>query len=156
MVEGAFEFGGDDVARAYFTNGDRQDIRAGQGGTLAAGVHYKLAGSPWDFAATLGYKFVRTEDFHVDVGVDRVVVKLVGNYAWRHDWWVEAGPVWHTHIRFNGDDFVPDIRFDDAFGGTVGVGWNFIGLTYTNIHYHSGITGDLDASNVGAIVRWKF
>ena len=156
VLEGAFEAGGDNVARVFYLNGDTQDIRAGQGGTLAIGAHYQVAGTPWDFAATVGYKFVRTSDYHSDIGIDRVVFKFVGSYDLGRGLWIDAGPVLHTDTRFNGDGFVPDIKFDDAVGATVGVGWRWIGVTYTNIHYHSPITGSLDASNGGVSFTWKF
>ncbi len=156
VLEGAFEAGGDNVARVFYVNGDTQNIRAGQGGTLAIGAHYQLADTPWDFAATVGYKFVRTSDYHSDLGIDRIVFKFVGSYALGRGLWIDAGPVLHTDTRFNGDGFVPDIKFDDAVGATVGVGWRWIGLTYTNIHYRSPLTGSLDASNAGISFTWKF
>ncbi len=156
VLEGAFEAGGDNVARVFYINGDTQNIRAGQGGTLGVGAHYQVADTPWDFAATIGYKFVRTSDYHSDLGIDRIVFKFVGSYALGRGLWIDAGPVLHTDTRFNGDGFVPDIKFDDAVGATVGVGWRWIGLTYTNIHYHSPLTGSLDASNAGVSFTWKF
>ena len=156
VLEGAFEAGGDNVAKVFYANGDTQNIRAGQGGTLSIGAHYQLADSPLDFMATVGYKFIRTADYHTDLGIDRVVFKFVGSWALGNGWWINAGPVLHTDTRFNGDGFVPDIRFDDAVGGTVGFGWRWIGLTYTNIQYHSPITGSLDASNGGISFTWKF
>lgn len=156
VLEGAFEAGGDNVARVFYRNGDTQDIRAGQGGSLSVGAHYQLTHSPLDFIATVGYKFVRTSDYHSDLGIDRVVFKFVASCALGRGWWIDAGPVLHTDTRFNGDGFVPDIEFDDAVGGTVGVGWRWIGLTYTNIHYHSPLTGSLDASNGGISFTWKF
>jgi len=156
VLEGAFEAGGDNVARVFYRNGDTQNIRAGQGGTLSIGAHYQLADSPLDFSATVGYKLVRTSDYGSDLGIDRVVFKFVGSYALGSGWWIDAGPVLHTDTRFNGDGFVPDIKFDDAVGGTVGVGWRWIGLTYTNIRYHSPLTGSLDASNGGLSFTWKF
>ena len=58
--------------------------------------------------------------------------------------------------RFNGDGFVPDVRFDDAVGGTVGFGWRSIGLTYTNIQCRSPLTDSLDANNGGISFTWEF
>lgn len=50
----------------------------------------------------------------------------------------------------------PDASFDDAVGGTAGADWRWIGIAYTNIHYSSALTGDVDASNVGVTLAWKF
>jgi len=111
---------------------------------------------PIDFAATVGYKFVRTSDYNTDLGIYRVVLKFTGTYALPNHFWIDAGPVLHTDTRLQGDGYVPDVHFDDAWGVTVGAGWRWIGVTYTNIHYNSELTGRLDASNVGATFTWKF
>jgi hypothetical protein len=156
MAEVAAEFGGDDAIEVFYRNGDRQTIRAGQGVTLSGGVHYQLPSAPLDFAATVGYKFVTTSDYHTDLGIYRVVFKLTGTYELPRHFWVDAGPVWHTAVRLNGDGYVPDVDFDDAFGGTVGAGWRWIGLSYTFIKYKSPATGDVSADNVGITAAFKF
>lgn len=156
VLEAAGEFGGDDVVRVFYTNGDTQDLRAGQGLTVSAGVHYEPVSFPIDFAATVGYKFVRTRDFNSDLGINRIVLKFTGTYALPNHFWVDAGPVLHTSTKVNGDGFIPDINFDDAVGVTIGAGWYWFGISYTNIHYSSAVTGNVDASNVGITATWKF
>ena len=98
VAEVAAEFGGDDAIEVFYRNGDRQTIRAGQGVTLSGGVHYQLPSAPLDIAATVGYKFVRTSDYHTDLGIYRVVFKLTGTYELPRNFWVDAGPVWHTAV----------------------------------------------------------
>jgi len=156
MLELSGEFGGDNVAQVFFTDGGSQDIKAGQGVTIAGGLHYQPAGFPIDFSATVGYKFVRTRAYNTDLGMDRVVLKFTGTYMLPNHFWVDAGPVWHTSVHLNGDGYIPDVDFDDAVGGTVGLGWRWIGLTYTDIHYNSPETGRIDGSNVGVTFAWKF
>jgi hypothetical protein len=107
-----------------------------------------------DFAATVGYKFVRTEVYDSDLGVDRVVFKLTGTAALGNHFWVTAGPVWHTGVKLNGDGFIEDVDFDDAVGGMAGFGWRWLGVTYTYIKYKAfGET--INASN-GVGFSWKF
>jgi hypothetical protein len=156
VLEAAGEFGGDNVVKVFYRNGDTQDIRAGQGVTISVGAHYQPRSFPVDFAATVGYKFVTTSDYHTDLGIYRVVLKFTGTYALPNHFWVDAGPVVHTATRLKGDGYVPDIDFDDSVGVTVGAGWRWIGLTYTNMRYHSALTSGVDASNVGATFTWKF
>ncbi len=156
VLEAGAEFGGDNVVKVFYRNGDTQDIRAGQGVTLAVGAHYQPVSLPIDFAATVGYKLERTSDYHTDLGMYRVVLKFTGTYALPNHFWVDAGPVLHTGTRLNGDGYVPDIDFNDAVGVTVGAGWRWIGVTYTNMRYNSALTGGVDASNVGATFTWKF
>jgi hypothetical protein len=156
VLEAAAEFGGDNVVKVFYTNGDTQDIRAGQGVTLSGGLHYQLPRFPLDSAATVGYKFVRTSDYHTDLGINRVVFKVTGTYELPRHFWIDAGPVWHTAVKLNGDGYVPDIDFDDAIGVTAGFGWRWFGVTYTGIRYSSPLTGGVDANNVGVTATWKF
>jgi hypothetical protein len=156
VLEAAGEFGGDNLVKVFYTDGGSQDIRAGQGVRLSIGAHYQPVSFPIDFAATVGYKFVRTADYHTDLGVDRVVFQFTGTYALPSHFWVDAGPVWHTGVKLNGDGYIPDIKFDDAVGVTVGAGWRWIGVSYTNIRYTSPLTGGVDASNGGVTFTWKF
>ncbi len=163
VLEGAAEFGGDNLVEVLFTDGGSQHIKAGQGVTLGGGIHYRPLSLPVDLAATVGYKFVRTAAYNTDLGVDRVVIKFTGTVPLGNHWWIDAGPVWHTGIKLNGDNLptidggrVPDVNFDDAVGGTVGFGWRWIGVSYTYIKYRGPFDGSVDASNVGVTFGWKF
>jgi len=150
------DFGGDNVARVFYTDGSTQDIKAGQGVTPAAGMHYQLAAAPVDFAVMVGYKFVTTRASNADIHIDRVEVKALGTYELPKHFWLDAGPVWHTGIRFHGGGYIPDFSFNDATGATVGFGWRWIGIAYTHIRYSSAITGDVDASNIGLTLAYEF
>jgi hypothetical protein len=156
VLEGAAEFGGDNLVEVFYRNGDSQNIKAGQGVTLAGGIHYRPVSLPVDFAATVGYKFVRTGSYNSDLGVDRVVFKFTGTLPLPNHFWVTAGPVWHTGVKLNGDGYVEDVDFDDAVGGMVGFGWRWLGVSYTNIKYRGPFAGSVDASSGGVTFAWKF
>jgi hypothetical protein len=155
VLEAAGEFGGDDLFKVYYRHGGSQTIRAGQGVTVDGGVHYRPVSVPIDFAATVGYKFVRTAVYDSDLGVDRVVFKFTGTADLGSHFWVTAGPVWHTGVKLNGDGFIDDVDFDDAVGGLAGFGWRWLGVTYTYIKYKA-FDQTIDASNVGVGFSWKF
>jgi hypothetical protein len=156
VLEAGGEFGGDNLVEVFYRDGGSQNIKAGQGVTVDGGVHYRPVSLPIDFAATVGYKFVRTAAYNTDLGVDRVVFKLTGTAPLGNHFWITAGPVWHTGIKLNGDGYVPDINFDDAVGGMAGLGWRWFGVTYTYIKYRGPFVGSVDASNVGFSFAWKF
>jgi hypothetical protein len=156
VLDSAAEFGGDNLVDVFYRHGGTQHIKAGQGVTLGGGIHFRPAALPIDFAATVGYKFVRTAAYNTDLGVDRVVIKLTGTVPLPNHFWVTAGPVWHTGTKLNGDGFVPDVDFDDAVGGMVGFGWRWVGVSYTNIKYRGAFSGSVDASNGGVTFTWKF
>ena len=155
VLDAAGELGGDDLVKVFFRNGDTQTIRAGQGVTVGGGVHYRPVALPVDFAATVGYKYVRTAADNIDPSVSRVVIELTGTVPVGNHFWVTAGPVWHTSTKLDGDGRLPDVNFDDAVGGMVGFGWRWVGVRYTNIKYRSPY-GDFNASSGGVFLAWKF
>jgi hypothetical protein len=154
VLEADAEFGGNKVLDTLYSNGYEelaQAVPVGQGATLALGAHYKLPDLPIDFAATVGYKYL----FSTETGVNmsRVVAKLTGTYQLPLNFWLDAGPVWHTDTTLRGTSY--DINFGDAVGVTIGAGWQWIGVSYTNIKYSSAQTGDVDGSNFGITFTWK-
>lgn len=156
VFEGDLEYGGDDIATLEFVDGSSQDIKTGQGVTLALGGHYRAAGSPFSMRGTIGYKYVTTKASNADISIGRTVFELVGNYLFANDWWVAAGLTHHSGIKFDGDGFAPDIDFKDATGPTLEVGWRWIALSYTNLEYKGKYGGEADASSVGLTLVSKF
>jgi hypothetical protein len=156
VVEAVGEFGGDNVAQVTYTNGSTQNIKAGQGLTLALGLHFRPPGLPLDFAGTVGYKFVTTADTNSSLGIDRVVIKLTGTLQLPLSFYVDAGPVWHTDTKVHGGGYFDDIHFNDAAGVTVGAGWRWVGVSYTHITYTSAQTTSVDGSSVGLDFTFKF
>lgn len=156
MVQGDLEYGGDNLVTLTFTNGSTQKIKAGQGATLSLGGHYRPAVSHWDFSATIGYKFVSNASSNSDLNVSRMVYKVLGEYRFDNDWWLAAGPVMHSGAKLDGDGFVPDVKFKSATGALIGVGWKWVGLTYTTIKYKGPFPGSADASSIGVSLTGKF
>jgi hypothetical protein len=152
------EFGGDEVASVLFTNGSDQGVDAGQGVTLAIGMHYRPAGWDVDFSGTLGYKFVTTAASNADIGITRSVFQVLATYDPADSWWIAAGPVWHNGVKFDADGYGANIDFGSATGLTVQAGWKWIGLTYTNMEYteiYRGREINYDASAIGLTLRWR-
>ncbi len=155
VLEGGFEFGGDRLIELTFTDGSRQHLTAGQGGTIAAGLQYRPAGLPrLSIAGTVGYKFVTNASENANIGITRVPVELVGRYMLDRDWWAGAGVVMHNSITINGDGFLPDATLDASAGPTLEVGWRWIALTYTAMDYTDEVGQTFDASAIGVMFRW--
>jgi hypothetical protein len=150
----ALELGGDNVARVYFTNGSSQDVKAGQGGTLAIGGHYRAATAPLDLVATLGYKFVTTAASNSSIGITRAVIQVVGLYDPNGEWFFGGGPVAHVGTTFDGGGLTPDVSFDPSLGLTLQAGWKWIALTGTLMTYKAN-GASVDASAIGLSLRWR-
>lgn len=138
-VAGGFEFGGDDLATVYFTDGSSTTLHAGQGLLISVGGHYQPSkNSPWDVMLTAGYKYDHAGADNGDVSFDHIPVELIGSYQWSNGIRVGVGPVYHTNVEFKGSGDLgsqPTLKYNNAFGGEVQLGWKFVALTYTFISY---------------------
>ncbi len=149
VVEFGLEFGGDKIAEVLFTDGSRQSVVAGQGGTIAAGVDYRAsATSPVSVRATVGFKFVSTKADNANIGVTRFPLELVGSYHIDKDWRVGVGVAAHTAVKFHADGLGQDISFGSAVGATAEVAWRWVGVTVTPMAYTSGNT-KVNATAIG-------
>lgn len=150
------EFGGDEVAKVYFANGDTQSVRAGQGMSLGVGGHYRPADSKWDFSGTVGFKYTSTKAVNTNINMNRTVFEFRVDRFLEDGWWIGAGPVVHTGIRFNADGLAPNLGFDSATGLTAKVGWRWIALSYTGITYKDEFKNSYAASSVGVSLIGRF
>ncbi|MCU0624169.1 MAG: hypothetical protein MUF53_09935 [Gemmatimonadaceae bacterium] len=152
VVEFGIEGGGDRIATVTFTDGSRQSVRGGQGGTLAAGALWvPSADLPVSLRATVGFKFQTTAADNVSIWMRRFPVEVVGSWHLSPDWRVGAGFVRHIRPRFTAENLVPDIAFNDGNGATLEVGWRVVALTYTTMAYDG-----VNANAIGATLIWPF
>ena len=156
VVSGALEFGGDKVATVIYTDNTTQSVNAGQGVTLSVGGHYRFSSIPLDIMATAGYKYVTTKASNANIYIGRVVPALQVSYWFTDSWWAGVGPTWHTNNEFRGGQLVQNLKFDNALGETVQVGWRWVALSYTNIKYKDQFQNKYDASNVGLALIGRF
>jgi hypothetical protein len=151
------DFGGDDIARLSFTDGDTQDVKAGQGIGIGIGGWFRPAASvPFELQGLLGYKVVFTAADNADIKVTRSTLQLNGVYRFPNNWYVGAGYVQHMSPELDGDGFFEDVEFDDANGFNAEVGWRWIALHCTKIEYSTPGYEDVDASNVGIRFTYRF
>jgi hypothetical protein len=136
LIRGALEIGGDRVAEVYFTNGEKQSVRAGQGGSIAIGSEFQMPHvERLLFQATVGYKYVTTQADNVHIRLTRVPILVTGNWMATKKLRLGAGIATHQAIRFKTDGLGQDIAFDGATGPTFEVAYSGIGLTYTAMKY---------------------
>jgi len=153
VLESRLEAGGDRVATVQFEDGSEQHVVSGQGATFAAGAQLRpRVGSPFAVRATAGVKFMTTKATNADIYLLRVPLELVGTYDFAGDFHVGGGYVRHTALRFHGGGIADDVKFKDANGGTVELGWRWVALAYTKIDYTDEFGNRYDASNVGLVL----
>lgn len=150
------EFGGDEVAKLYFTDNSTQSVNAGQGVTLDVGGHYRPYQSALDFVGTVGYKYVTTKASNATITLTRTVFEFRADYWLNRDVWIGAGPVMHTGIKLNSGGFAQNLGFDNATGVTAKFGWNLLALSYTAMKYKDEFGTTYSANNFGLSLVARF
>jgi hypothetical protein len=155
------DFGGDEVATVYFEDDESQDLKAGQGVAFSVGGYFRpIESSPFEIEASVGYKYTTTQAENADINVSRTLLQLEALYRWPNGFYVGAGLMQHLSPQLDGDGFFEDVRFDDATGLNVEIGWRWISLHYTDISYTNEfldfIGEEVDASHVGLRFTYRF
>ncbi len=154
LISAAYEFGGDEVAKVYFTNGENQSIEAGQGLSGALGVQYQFPKvEKLLLRTTVGYKYgyVReTENAHIRL--TRVPIHFTANWMATKKIRLGAGLVTHQLIRFNADGFGEDIRFKGASGPIFEIAYDAIGISYTAMKYTDQAGIIYSANSIGVTI----
>lgn len=157
MVQGDLDLGGDDLATVSFVDGSSQDIAAGQGIVVSGGGYFRpITTSPFELQGLVGFKYVTTKASNADINVSRIVWQLLGIYRFENGWYAGGGLVQHTSTSLDGDGFFEDVDFDDATGFDAEFGWRWVGLHYTSIEYENDVIKNVDASNVGVRLSYRF
>jgi hypothetical protein len=150
LIRGALEMGGDNVAEVYFTNGEKQSVKAGQGGSIAIGGEFQMPHvERLLFSATVGYKYVTTQADNVHIRLTRVPIQVTGNWMATKKLRLGAGIATHQAIRFKTDGLGQDISFEGATGPTFEVAYSGIGLTYTAMTYKDQDKHSYSANAIG-------
>lgn len=150
LIKGALEFGGDKISEVYFTNGDKQSVRAGQGGTLTVGAQVEVPGAErLLFHASAGIKYVTTKADNAHIRLTRVPVLLTANWMATQKLRLGAGLAMHRGIRFKADGIGEDVKFQAASGPVVEIAYREIGLSYTAMKYKDEFKNSYSANAIG-------
>lgn len=156
VFDGTLEMGGDMLLELTFTDGSKQKIYTGQGGTISFGAEARPSGMPnLGIRGLAGFKFTSTAADDANIMFTRIPIEVVASYYLPRDVRIGAGLAYHTAVKFNGDGFVSDVNFDPAAGATVELGWKWAALTYTAMEYQAN-GGSIDASAIGLSFSWVF
>jgi hypothetical protein len=157
LAGAALELGGDKIADIYFTNGETQSVRAGQGISVAAGGQLQIPGAEkWLFRSTVGFKYVTTAADNVHIRLTRIPIIVSGNYMATPKLRLGAGLAMHTAIRFNTDGLGEDYKFKGASGPVFEIAYAGVGLSYTVMKYKDEENARYSANAVGLSFSMAF
>lgn len=150
LIEAAFELGGDEVAEVYFTNGNTQSVKAGQGGSVALGAQFQFPNlDKLLLRSTIGIKYVTTEADNVHIRLTRIPIYLTANWMIARKLRIGAGVVTHRAIKFNADGIGDDIKLDGATGPMFEFAYAGVGLRYTAMKYKDQANNTYSANALG-------
>jgi hypothetical protein len=150
LVGGALELGGDEVAKVYFTNGNDQSVKAGQGGSIFIGGELAIPSvERLLLQATVGFKYVTTAADNAHIRLTRFPIHLTANFLATQKLRIGAGLAMHRGIRFSADGIGPDMSFEGASGPRFEVAYGVVGLTYTAMTYKDQLKNSYSANAIG-------
>ena len=81
VFDGTLEMGGDMLLELTFTNGDKQKIYTGQGGTVSMGIDVRPSAVPnLGIRALAGIKFTGTAADDANIMFTRIPIEVVASY----------------------------------------------------------------------------
>jgi hypothetical protein len=150
LIGAAMEFGGDEVAKVQFTNGDTQSVKAGQGVSLAVGGEFQLPKlEKLLLRATVGYKYVTTMADNAHIRLTRVPLHVTANWMLAKKLRISAGIVNHQGIKFNAGGIGDNGKLKSSTGPIFEIAYHGVGLTYTAMTYKDQADLSYSANAIG-------
>lgn len=155
LIEAGIEYGGDEILQVFFTNGEDQTMRAGQGGYIAIGGELQISSiDQLMLRASIGVKYNTTAADNANIRLTRFPAHLTPFWKINDDFRLGIGVTTHLSPRLKGDGFIPDVAYTSAVGPRFEFGYKWIALTYTAISYEDGTGESFSASSIGASISF--
>lgn len=150
LVDGGVEYGGDEILQVFFTNGEDQTMRAGQGGYIGFGGQLEFSSiKKLMLRTTIGIKYNTTAADNANIRLTRYPLSLTPFWKINDDIRLGIGITTHLSPRLRGDGFIPDISYDSTIGTRFEFGYKWIALTYTVIRYENEAGEFFSAGSIG-------
>jgi hypothetical protein len=157
LIEGGIEYGGDEILQVFFTNGEDQTMRAGQGGYIAVGGELQFSSvKQLMLRASMGIKYNTTAADNANIRLTRFPVHLTPFWKINDDFRLGIGLTTHMSPRLKGDGFIPDVTYTSTVAPRFEFGYKWIALTYTAISYKDKSGESFSASSIGASISFTF
>lgn len=157
LLGAAFEFGGDNLAEVYFTDGSTQTLNSGQGGTLFAGGQLRLNKSEKLFLrGSVGIKYLTTKADNVHIRLTRIPLQLTVNYMPVKKLRVATGIVSHQAINLKFDGLGQNEKFTSSPGLQFEAGYGLFALSYTLMSYRDANNASYKANAIGITISGVF
>lgn len=148
LIDVGAEYGGEEILKVVFTNGDEQSMRAGQGGYLAVGGQFQFSNFRiLLLRASIGIKYTTTAADDANIRLTRIPINIMPYWMINDDFRLGVGVTTHQNIKFKGDGFISDIDFTSSLGPRFEFGYKWVALTYTIINYKTKTNEQVFSAN---------
>lgn len=164
LFKAGFDFGGDTMVTAVFTDGSTQTIKANEGLYLGGGAAIVNEARDWEFHLTLAYKFTMIDASNGDVEWTRFPLEALAFYRFQKVR-LGGGLAYHISPRLEGTGVIGglDVKFKNAAGLVVQADWLITdalaaGLRYTVLEYDAKapVSGKFKSDGLGLTFSWSF
>lgn len=164
LFNAGFDFGGDTMVSAVFTDGSTETIKANEGVYLGGGAAIITDARDWEFHVTLGYKFTMIDATNGDVEWTRFPLEVLAFYRFQKAR-LGGGLAYHLNPKLEGSGVVGglNVEFKNAAGAVLQADWLVtdalaLGIRYTALEYDAKgpFTGSAKSNGVGVSFSWRF
>jgi hypothetical protein len=150
LISAGLDVGGDKVAEVYFTNGEKQSVRAGQGIAAGVGAQFQIPGAEqFLLRSTVGFKYVTTAADNAHIRLTRIPIIFSANYMATKKLRLGAGLAMHKNIQFKSDGLGGDYKFKAANGPVFEIAYAGVALSFTAMKYVDQTNQDISANAFG-------
>lgn len=150
LIGAALELGGESVAEIAFTNGDTQDMPAGQGGSVFAGLETSFAKvKNLRLRTTIGIKYLTTAADNAHIRLTRIPLQLSANWMLPENFRLGVGVVSHRAIRFRADGIGEDFDLKADAAPSFEIAWKGVGFSFIPMKYKAANGENFDATAFG-------
>jgi hypothetical protein len=159
-----YDFGGDTLVTALFTDGSTKSIKANEGLFMGVGASILNGAKNLEGEVSISYKFQTISASNGDIQFTRVPLDAL--FFYRQYWFrVGGGLTYHMSPKVEGSGVVGglNVNFKDALGAILQADYLFgptvaVGLRYTMLEYKlaSGAGGSARSDGFGLLFTTRF
>ena len=150
LLGAALELGGESVAKIAFTNGDTQDMPAGQGGSIFAGIETSFASvKNLRIRGTIGIKYLTTAADNAHIRLTRIPLNLSANWMLPENIRLGVGIVSHRAIHFRADGIGDDFDLKANAAPSFEIAWKAVGFSFIPMTYKAANGETFNATAFG-------
>jgi hypothetical protein len=147
LIDAGFDWGGDEILQVFFTNGNDQTMRAGQGINLGVGGEFQFATvKQLMVRSAISLKWSPTAADDANIMFLRFPVHLTPFWKINDDFRFGVGITTHLNPKLRGDGFFPDVSYSSSTNPRFEFGYKWFALTYTPMNY-TDRRGDVFSGN---------